>query len=173
MQTDMKIMRLGLILCGISCRTLESSPKSRVLYEYEYCVSTEGQQGQVISNKTIGIADTTIAWVQGKIVGPDGNLPYASVSFFNKSRNQNFGVLSDANGEYKRSLLRGKYEVTFQSMGYRNFIIKDFALRTGQMQEIQVKLGEGGGFKTVAIKSRKPLTPKQIRKRAMQITKQK
>jgi Carboxypeptidase regulatory-like domain len=127
-------------------------------------MSSEPKPGSILTNTTIGIMDTIVALVRGKIRSNVDTLAGASVLFLNTESRRTFGTLTNMEGAYRIYLIRGKYDMTIQCIGYQPFVIKNVVLRSGQIQAIDVKLGETGGYTTYAIQSKKPLTPRQIKR---------
>jgi hypothetical protein len=132
------------------------------VYEYEICVFKNAKPGRIIKNQTIGIADTTVAYISGRVYEKQDSIPFANISLTNSS-GQKFGTQTDINGNYKLCIPKGKYSFLIQYIGHNDFIIKKLKLGTGQMQELIIDIGTGGGFHTYGIFSKKPLTDKELK----------
>ncbi len=135
-------------------------------YEYEICVFKEAKPGHIIINRQRGIADTTVALVWGQVLERAEPIQFVNVSFTD-SQAQIKGAITDANGNYRIHLQKGTYIVKFQYIANNTITIDKLQLGTGQIQEINVDLGKGGGFFTYSISSEKPLTTKEFMKKIL------
>ena len=172
------MVRFGLIvfLLGINFLVTARSfdrgggQDSSKVYEYEYCIARKAKPGQVIKNKKIGIADTNVCLVKCKILSKDEPTGYSSV-FFLAASGVKYSVMADSSGQFELTIPAGKFTVGFYSLGHSNFEIKDFTLSSGQIQDLEVELGRGGGFVTYSIKSPKPLSKFQYLREEMYLKK--
>ena len=132
-------------------------------YEYEVCVYKKGKIGQVIKNQTIGIGDTTTAFIGGQVIEKKEPVPFVNVSFTNSS-GQKVGTYTDNEGYYKIHLKKGNYVVSYKYIGYTEFKIEEVKLDSGQMQEIIVDLGTAQGYHSYLLSFKKPLSDKELKK---------
>ena len=141
------------------------NPKNDSVKEYEYkvCVYKKGKAGQVVKNHTIGIGDTTIAFISGHVLEKKEPVPFVNISFTNSS-GQKVGAISDSDGYYKIHLKKDVYEISYQYVGYKEFIIEKVKLGSGQMQEIIVDLGTAPGYHNYLLSFKKPLSDKELKK---------
>jgi hypothetical protein len=157
-----KSFTVALVAVLFTCDILTISAQK--IYNYELCVPYDGKPGHIISNKTIGIADTTIAIVKGQVM--NGILPnsFSIVSFTDKTTGKQEGKLLDSTATFRNYLQAGLYSGRFSTIGFNDFIIDSLRLGTGQMQEIDVDLGKASGFITYGFKSKKRFTSRQLSK---------
>jgi hypothetical protein len=97
---------------------------------------------KVLENKTIGVADTTLACVVGQIVD-DKNTPvyFAEVSFRNMRDTDTVSFQTDSSGHFKLYTSAGNYTILFHDSPYGSLNISSLKLLSGQIQEIKVSLG--------------------------------
>ena len=155
---------LSLIIFN-SCKTSNKLANSEGKYEYELCVFEKGDSARIISNKTIGVSDTIIAFVSGQVFAKEELLFTLIISFSNKKLNRDFIAVTNDEGKYKISIPSGLYDIRFQCVGYEDFVIKNLTFGTGQIQEIKIDFGNSGGFTTYVIVSNKRLSRKNLGKR--------
>jgi len=132
-------------------------------YEYKICVYKKGRAGQIIKNQTIGIGDTTIAFVSGQVFETKEAVPFVNISFTNSS-GQKVGTITDNDGYYKINLKKDIYDISYQYLGNKEFNIKKIKLGSGQMQEIIIDLGIAPGYYNYLLSFKKPLSDKELKK---------
>ncbi|MFN0188647.1 MAG: hypothetical protein ACKVQV_08095 [Bacteroidia bacterium] len=107
-------------------------------------------ESKVLLLQTVGIADTTIAFISGCVTGKDSSekvtsidtLSFAAVSFIN-SKQDTVKTTADLQGKFKSHLERGTYSIVFQIVGYNRLIIDKVNFGSGEIKELNVLLGQG------------------------------
>lgn len=138
-------------------------------FVYEICVFRKAKPGHVIKNETVGIGDTIVAFVSGQVREKDEQIAFTNVSFTN-SHGKVFGTQTDINGNYKIVLNKNTYSVKFFALAYNELKIDRLKLGTGQMQEITVDLGAGGGFHTFEVTFDHKPTEKELKTKEKELT---
>lgn len=138
-------------------------------FVYEMCVFRKAKPGHVIKNETTGIADTIVAFVSGNVREKDGPVAFTNISFTNP-QGQVFGTQTDIDGNYKITLNKNTYIVKFFALAYNEIKIDKLKLGTGQMQEIMVDLGAGGGFYTIEVTFDHKPTEKELKAKEKELT---
>jgi hypothetical protein len=114
-------------------------------------------ESKVLSLKTIGIADTTIAFISGLVSGKDSTdkkvtidtLAATSIQFINLERSDSVTVFADISGKFQQHLTAGIYNIWVFNVGYNRLLLENVSFRTGELKELNVLLGKG--FKTTTI----------------------
>lgn len=135
-------------------------------YTYEVCIASDATPCKEISTEVIGIADTTVCFVQGHLFSDTQNdsLSYSKVKFIELDRNSKYGAITDSVGDYHLILDPGVYYVTASSIGYTPCTLDTFVIESGHIVKLDFRLGTGIRYKTVQFTSDKPLNKKkQIR----------
>ena len=147
--------------------------KSDTTFKYEVSFIIGQRDGYIISNKKIGIADTNLAFVKGQFTEPDkDSIPFANVVFINEDNGTKQRIATNFGGRYKIFLKSGKYTVQFVYVGRPTINLPHLLLEEGQRQEINVCLGENGITHTVLVKSKSPLTEKELQEKANKLKKE-
>lgn len=120
----------------------------------------------VLSNKTIGIADTVLALIQGKVVDDQRTGVESRVTCIDVQGKKETTFITGESGLFRYFIPAGTYKVTFRQSGYGSLTIDTLELKSGQMQEINISLGSAyvvqdwiritGDTLTIAPKRRKP-----------------
>ena len=98
-----------------------------------------------ISNSR-GAIGGTITDANGAIV------PGAQVTAVNQNSQEEFSVKSNDNGEFLiANLLSGKYKVTAESVGFRNYIIENIVVTSMNLLRLEISLDVGGTTATVDV----------------------
>jgi hypothetical protein len=113
-------------------------------------------ESKVLSLRSTGIADTTIAFIEGLILGKDSfekvikidTLPYTMISFINRESTDSVSSAADADGKFQYYLIAGVYDIQFGMMGYNRLRIENVRFRTGEKKELNVLLGHGSKMTT-------------------------
>lgn len=137
-------------------------------FDYEICVFKKARPGRIIKNKKVGSADTSVAFVKGRVFEKQEPVAFAIVTFTNSSGKVK-GTIADGHGYYKIGLNKGEYSVGFSDAGSNNMHIDTLELNAGQIQNIVVELGRNSGFTIYGIKSKKPLTDEQLKARIKEL----
>jgi len=74
------------------------------------------------------------------------------------------GGLADSSGHFKVYLHADKYELKVRSVGYTDFTLDKLQLRSGEIRQMEIRLGNGGGYKTIGIVSDKPLNKRALKR---------
>jgi hypothetical protein len=135
-------------------------------YEYEICVYHKStDKPALLKNQVVGIADTTLSIIRGHIYDYKNKpLAFSPVGFDNKSNGKKTGCVSDTSGSYIIFLPPGQYSMTAIFIGYSDFKLNDITTTSGQIREIEAKLGNGNGFTMHNIISDKPLSKTKLKR---------
>lgn len=135
-------------------------------YVYEVCVREPSDPSKVISNTTIGFADTTIASLSGTVV--DQSLkdftPFVSVSLQNVKTGEVYNDITDTSGHFSLQVPAGNYNLKTEIL-HALPLQKNISLKSGEIREMKIALSEYRAIKTYRIESDKKLTPKQLEER--------
>ena len=176
------MIRLLLILIfGTSiCFGQRSINKADTSNKYDYRVQfiAGAKKGKLISNKKIGVADTTLAFVTGQIFTGEiidnqkQTIPFAYVIFTNSMNGNKSSIQANYDGIYKAYLSSGKYGVEYKYVGSPTFNLHNLILKEGQLQKINVCLGDAEIPYTYLVKSPYPLTKKELIKKEKSLKKE-
>ena len=104
--------------------------------------STYKQEGSFITeNKQIGIADTTVSFLSGKIIEYRTNKPiqFCKVVLTNIKTNENIGGITDNNGKFSFVAIADKYYIRIIHIDYLTF--RDtIKLGIGEMRQVNVTI---------------------------------
>jgi hypothetical protein len=144
--------------------SLGQEDNSKKKYEYEICIyHKENEHSQILENKLIGIADTTIAFVSGTILDyKEEPLSFSGTFFIDMLDNKKHFIIADSLGKYKISLPAGRYTLECVSVGYMSLKIENLIFKIGEIKEINIKLEEASYFKSHSIISDKPLSKRKL-----------
>lgn len=103
--------------------------------------------------RTSGVIDTTLAFLRGCVTGtsirPDttimDTLSFAGVSYKPKVDIAGNGTMTDTVGRYALTLIAGTYDVAIDYPGFNTILIRNLALESGEIKELNVMLGQGYG----------------------------
>jgi RNA-binding protein YhbY len=142
-------------------------------FKYEVRFIIGQRDGQIILNKKTGIADTNLAFVKGQFKEPDkDSTAFADVIFINEDRGTKQRIATNVWGRYKIFLKSGKYTVLFGYVGRPTIKLTNLLLIQGQRQEVNICLGDNGITHTVLVKSKSPLTEKELQQKAEKLKKE-
>ncbi|MFC5269091.1 carboxypeptidase-like regulatory domain-containing protein [Adhaeribacter terreus] len=157
---------LFLILAGCSSQQLIQN-KTGKGYEYEICVPYSGIESKIRNNLTKESINSDHTLIKGKIQDFSMHpVSFAVVEIKNLNSAGKTSTFSDSTGSYQHYLPTGNYKIRFLCPGYSEMIIDSIYLKSGQIQEIDVALGEASGFRTIGITSEKPLSKRKLSKMA-------
>jgi hypothetical protein len=113
-------------------------------------------ESKVLSCKTIGFLDTSLARISGTIFSKDSvakivsidTLRFASVGIISHERKDTVGTSSDLNGEFNKTLKAGTYDIIILYPGYTGLKIENVTFRLGELKELKVILGQQGQILT-------------------------
>jgi hypothetical protein len=138
-------------------------------FVYEICVFRNAKPGHIIKNETYGISDTIVAFVHGQVREKDEPIAFANISFTN-TQGKVFFTQTDIDGNYKITLNKNIYSVKFFALAYVELKIEKLKLGAGQMQDIAVDLGTGGGFHTYEVTFDHKPTDKELKTKEKELT---
>lgn len=140
-------------------------------YEYEICVYYKSKEKPaLLKNEIIGIADTTLAIVKGRVYDYNNKpLAFSPVAFDNKANGKITGCVTDSIGNYQLFIPTGVYSLTVLYVGSASFTMDEIKFTSGQIRQLDVKLGNANGFKTYNIVSDKPLNKTKLRRAVRQL----
>jgi len=158
-----KILVLVIFFSIWSIRLL-GQPEKQKEYGYDLCVYyNEKDKPSLLTNETLGIADTILALVYGKVFDFESNpLAYANIKFENYIDTIKRGCTSDSLGNYRIYLPSGDFKLTMSFVGFSDFVLNGLKLGSGEIKQIIAKLGSGSGYRNYRIESDKPLSEKQL-----------
>lgn len=118
-------------------------------------------ESKVLSLKTVGIVDTTIAFVSGFVTGKDSTdkkitidtLAFTSIQFVNLVSSDSVVVFADDKGKFQQHLIAGTYTILMCYVGYNRLSIENVSFGTGELKELNVILGRG--FNTTKINAQR------------------
>ena len=105
---------------------------------------------KVIRFERMAIADTTVAFISGTILGKDilegtDTLIFLRIYAIEKKTGKIFSSVTDFKGHYQFYLPSSKYDLRVQYVGYNALIIKNALFRTGDIVKFDAILGEFEG----------------------------
>jgi hypothetical protein len=161
---------LFLVLPFVSLGQEDNSKKK---YEYEICIyHKENEHSQILENKLIGIADTTIAFVSGTIVDYKNEpIGFSIIYFESVLDSTKYGGLCDSLGKYSIKIPSGKYLLKSKSVSYLDLVVNDFSISTGEIRKLDILLGDAGNHVTHSIISDKPLSKRKLNRLKRRIKK--
>jgi len=106
---------------------------------------------RVLSLRTIGISDTTLAFIDGLVLGKDSadkivsidTLRYTLISFINNETLDSVSFTADTSGRFQKHLVAGSYDIEFGMIGYNRLRIENIYFKSGESKELIVLLGHG------------------------------
>ena len=118
-------------------------------------MSREPIVSEIVQITQLGIADTTIAYVTGTVVGKyktDSSeyldtLIGAPVSFYDSESDLMIGEMTDRNGSYSFRLPPSSYDVHVSYIAHNELVIKDLKLASGEIIDLNLLLGQSGGHR--------------------------
>jgi Carboxypeptidase regulatory-like domain len=97
----------------------------------------KGTPQTIISNRTIGYADTTLAMLTGQVRDSQNMGIYGTtLNFTDLHSRKAWDMETDTEGRFKRYIRPGEYSIEFRAGGYGQVTIDTLKLNTGQIQEI-------------------------------------
>lgn len=116
-------------------------------------------EGQLLSYKTIGIADTTLSLFRGNITGSflrkDSlvieNLPNASIKFKNTGNLDSIYISSDNLGQFQVYLEPGSYVCEISFYNFDNLQLRNIFLKSGEVKHAKVLMGHNETSKAIDV----------------------
>ncbi len=153
----MRILFLLLVLFSlVSCK----SKKTEYVCGNTFLTNMESVDGKVSKFKTVGFADTTVAFVRGQVLGMSSygdsisvdTLPLALIRFQSIDDSLYKDICADIDGNFKIDLDAGVYNVTIKYFGFKVLKINNLGLGSGEVKELGVILGQGQGITECIVK---------------------
>ena len=107
---------------------------------------------KIVRLERIAIADTTITFVAGDILGKDSSeagvvidtLMAALVVFTDKATNKMYGSQTDLQGKYYCYLPASTYDIKVQYIAYNTLVLRNVILGAGDVVQFNAMLGQAG-----------------------------
>ena len=137
-------------------------------YKYEICVKESEKPSQLRQNELIGIADTTVVNIIGQILDDKTSekILFATSYLRNESSNITTCQVVDSLGQFHFSVNPGQYYLNVKCIGYTELDTL-LTLKSGEIRNFRVALGEAGGYTMYHIKSCKKLSDKELNEAAL------
>ena len=138
-----------LILIGLfSCAT-----KNYVVCGIGSSMNLSNIDSEIIKLKRIGIADTTIASISGKIYAKSitkndtltENFRNINVWFKDIKTDSIIGKTTNSNGEFQFTIPASEYNLEVQFIGYNYLKVKDVKIGSGDIIYFSAIIGQGNG----------------------------
>ena len=157
---------LTILLLGLSFFANGQTDTTKKKYEYEICVyHRPKEEPKILRNERIGIADTITTFIQGKIFDNKNEpLGFSVLYLTSKTDSSKFGTFADSLGNFKLTVPADKYILSAKCVGYSDLTIDNFEVGKGEIRELNLRLGDGGAFRTYLITSDKPLGKKKLKR---------
>jgi len=150
MKTLIYIFGIGIIIGLISF-----AKKNYVTCGLASGIENVNIESKIIQLKRIGIADTTIASISGKVYGKIKylnkkdtiieNLQYANIWVTDKKTDSSVGTTSNLKGEFQFNVPASKYDLNVQFIGFNNIKVKNIKIGTGDIIDFKTILEPGDG----------------------------
>jgi len=109
-------------------------------------------ESKIIELNRTGIADTTIAFISGQILGKDStdagvgidSLGFANVYVVDNVTGKTIGKATDLNGKFEFTIPSASYDLKVQYIAYNTLIIRNVYFGTGDIVEFNAVLGQSG-----------------------------
>lgn len=108
---------------------------------------------KITNLQTTGIADTTVAYVNGHVLGLRiqndstylDTLAFTAIEFKHHQDTVSTGTVAQVHGVYNTTLDTGIYDIRINFVGYNTLTLENFKLGAGEIKELNVILGQGHG----------------------------
>lgn len=161
---------LSLLVCGLTVQSVCGQTKRDTVYQYRTCVIKDPTPGQLLSTRTVGIGDTVLAFVNGRIIMDMlESVKGATLTLTRIYDERVFTDSTDQEGKFEFFLPAGQYNLKVTHPDYRIFTLDSIMLASGQLQEFKISMGASYSFVTYLIKSEKPLTDKEAYQKAKEL----
>ena len=148
MKTRIYLIGIGIIIGLISC-----AKKNYATCGLTSEIKNENFDSKLIQLKRVGIADTTIASISGKIYFTHlnkhdtliDNFACASIWVKDLKTDSLIGTISNSKGEFQFTIPASEYDLHAQFIGYNKIKIKNIKVGTGDIVKFSAKLGKGDG----------------------------
>ena len=141
-----------------------SQNDSTKTYSYPFCeYSLSNEESKLIINTTYQKTDTAMAYVVGKILDFKKNaVTYASISFENTETVANV-TQSNSDGDFKIYLQPNKYKLRISAVAYSKLDINNFIVKSGELKQLEVKLGQKKSIDCGIVIISKPLSKRKLK----------
>ena len=142
------ILTLGILIGLISC-----AKKNYVVCGLGSDMNLTKLDSKIIELKRIGIADTTLASISGKIYAKSinkndtliANFAYTNIWVRDVKTDSLIGTTSDSKGEFQFTIPASEYDLQVQFIGFNNLKVKNVKVGTGDIINFSAILGQGDG----------------------------
>jgi len=154
------------LLAVISMSSVFGQLGRRDRYPYNYTITIHHnptERSYLTKDNVTGIADTSVAIVQGHVYDCR-NVPLeaAYLIFSGKLDSIMKGCSTDSLGFFQVFLPADIYQVSIKSVLYTTYTIKQTEVKTGEIREMECKLGAYAGISDYIIMSDKKLSEKEL-----------
>ncbi|MFC0604569.1 carboxypeptidase-like regulatory domain-containing protein [Winogradskyella pulchriflava] len=140
-------MTTGILIGLISC--------SKKIYScgLEPVLNIVSIDSEILNLKRIGIADTTLASISGKIYAKSinekdtltDNFAFTNIWVRDLKTDSLIGTTSDSKGEFQFTMPASEYDLQVQFIGFNNLKVKNVKVGTGEIISFSAILGQGDG----------------------------
>ncbi|WP_179016888.1 carboxypeptidase-like regulatory domain-containing protein [Winogradskyella forsetii] len=142
------ILTLGILIGLISC-----AKKNYVVCGLGSDMNLITLESKIIELKRIGIADTTLASISGKIYAKSinkndtltDNFAFTNIWVRDLKTDSLIGTTSDSKGEFQFTIPASEYDLQVQFIGFNNLKVKNVKVGTGDIISFSAILGQGNG----------------------------
>src|ERR1035437_8632865 len=120
----LKIILLTILFVPLTLSAQTDTTKKK--YSYVVCAEfkKDCKPGHIITNQQKAIADTTVAFLSGKIVdNKNEGVPFATITLTNNVSKTKHSCATDLSGNYKLTLIAGQYTFKTVEFGFIPFTI--------------------------------------------------
>ena len=164
--TRQMVKNIKILLSTLALFTLLSCKT----YKYNICVYNEKETSEILTNKNLGIADTTMIYIKGKVQNKR-NMPIqnATIRFEDKIKNIEYTFRTNQAGFYSVKIPYNNYILKVYETEFGLFSSETLMFVKGEIREINVLLGKSQGYTTYQIKSNKKLNAKRLSEMELEI----
>ena len=148
MKKRIYLISLGILLGLISC-----SKKNYVTCGLTEDLNSATIDSEIIELKRIGISDTIVANISGKIFTRyihkkdtlTDNFPFVNIFIRDIKTDSIIGTTTNSKGEYQYTIPASKYDFEIQFIGFNNLLIKNIKIGKGDIINFSATIGQGNG----------------------------
>lgn len=142
------ILTLGILIGLFSC-----AKKNYVTCGLDSNMNLTTIDSEIIELKRIGIADTTLASISGKIYAKSinkndtltNNFAYTNIWVKDIKTDSLIGTTSNSKGEFQFTIPASEYNLEVQYIGFNNLKVKNVKIGTGDIINFSAIIGQGNG----------------------------
>ncbi|GGW73277.1 carboxypeptidase family protein [Winogradskyella epiphytica] len=142
------ILTLGILIGLISC-----AKKNYVTCGLGSEMNPKTIDSEIIELKRIGIADTTLASISGKICAKSinendtltDNFAYTNIWVKDIQTDSLIGTTSNSKGEFQFTIPASEYNLEVQFIGFNNLKVRNVKIGTGDIINFSAIIGQGNG----------------------------